>query len=102
MPSVRITTDWGHRDRMEWAGAPSISKEGPLVSRSASRSGFRALSALPVLFVSATVSDSASNGVSRPHESPREVFSPDPYGSKVLRRRRVFSDRQCRAGLFSR
>ena len=24
MPSVRITTDWGHAGRMEWAGAPNI------------------------------------------------------------------------------
>jgi len=30
MPSVRITTDWGHSDRMEWAGAPSIDKENHL------------------------------------------------------------------------
>jgi hypothetical protein len=30
MPSVRITTDWGHRDRMEWAGAPGIGKDGKI------------------------------------------------------------------------
>jgi hypothetical protein len=28
MPTVRITTDWGRRDQMEWAGAPAIDKEG--------------------------------------------------------------------------
>jgi hypothetical protein len=27
MPSVRISTDWGHANRMEWLGAPKISKE---------------------------------------------------------------------------
>ena len=27
MPSVRISTDWGHADRMQWAGAPNIDKE---------------------------------------------------------------------------
>ena len=28
MPSVRITSDWGHPGQMEWAGAPPISKRG--------------------------------------------------------------------------
>jgi hypothetical protein len=28
MPTVRITTNWRHPHRMEWAGAPSIDKEG--------------------------------------------------------------------------
>ena len=33
MPSVRISTDWGHSDRMEWAGAPNIDK-GNRIERS--------------------------------------------------------------------
>lgn len=28
MPTVRISTDWGHRDRMEWIGALKLDKEG--------------------------------------------------------------------------
>ena len=27
MPNVRITSDWGHAGRMEWAGAPAIDAE---------------------------------------------------------------------------
>jgi hypothetical protein len=28
MPSVRITTDWHHPERMEWIGAPKIDSNG--------------------------------------------------------------------------
>lgn len=30
MASVRITTNWRHPDRMEWAGAPGIDKKGAI------------------------------------------------------------------------
>ncbi len=28
MANVRISTNWQHNDRMEWAGAPAIGKDG--------------------------------------------------------------------------
>jgi hypothetical protein len=30
MPTVRITTDWGHAGRMEWAGAPRIGPDNQI------------------------------------------------------------------------
>lgn len=30
MPTVRITTNWGHPDHMEWAGAPVIDRKNHL------------------------------------------------------------------------